>query len=43
LLNATCLELRDRRPRNADPSGELSLSEVQVFARGPDRERQRRP
>ena len=43
LLDATRLELRDRRARNTDTTCELGLSEMQPFARGPDRERQRRP
>ena len=43
LLDATRLELGDGRARDTHPSGELGLSEVQSLARGPDRERQRRP
>jgi len=43
LLDATRLELGDRRARDTDTTSELGLSEVQSFARGPDRERQRRP
>jgi len=43
LLDATRLELGDRRARDTDAARQLRLSEVQLFARGPDRERQRRP
>ena len=43
LLDATRLQLGDRRARDTHPVGELGLSEVQPLARGPDRERQRRP
>ena len=43
LLDPTRLELGDRRARDTDTTSELGLSEVQSFARGPDRERQRRP
>jgi hypothetical protein len=43
LLDATRLELRYRRARNTDTTCELGLSEMQPFARGPDRERQGRP
>jgi hypothetical protein len=39
LLNATCLELRDRRARNAHTPGDFGLREVQTLARGTDRER----
>jgi hypothetical protein len=43
LLNATCLELRDRRARNAHTPGDFGLSEVQMLSRGTDRERKRSP
>jgi hypothetical protein len=42
LLNATCLELSDRRARNAHTPSDFGLGEVQTLARGTDRERQRR-
>jgi hypothetical protein len=43
LLDATRLELRDRRARDADAASELSLSKVQSLARGSHRQSQRRP
>jgi hypothetical protein len=43
LLDASRFELRYRGARDADPSGELGLCEVQSLARGSDRERQGRP
>jgi len=43
LLDATRLELRDRRARDSNASGQLSLSEVQSLARGSHRQRQGRP
>jgi hypothetical protein len=43
LLDAARLELRDRRPRDADAAGELGLGEMQPLAGGPDRECEGRP
>jgi len=43
LLDATRFELGDGRARDTNSARQLRLSEMQFFARGPDRERQRRP